>query len=109
MKKILYIFLTLSILLIGCSKEDDVQITQQVPNLDQNLYGEWNDGSYDLSLSSNGKFVYWYENNTGNSGEWWVQDGYLLLDYTGSGSGTGSSYSVNGNELYFRGNYWYKN
>ena len=29
MKKILYIFLTLSILSTGCSKEDDVQLTQE--------------------------------------------------------------------------------
>ena len=69
MKNILYILLTLSILSIGCSKEDDVQITQEVTNnLDENLYGTWklsDDGNstydYYRSFSSNGRSGYWTE------------------------------------------------
>ena len=42
MKKLLYIFLTLSILSIGCSNDDDsVQPTNTTLSLDNNLIGEW--------------------------------------------------------------------
>jgi len=119
MKKILYIFLTLSILSTGCSKEDDVQITQEVTNnLDENLYGVWKQISanyhYYRSFSSNGKSGYWREyQNDGNpeinySYDWWVEDGYIVLDSESSNSSTILSYSVSGNSLTLNEGSWNK-
>jgi len=122
MKKILYIFLTLSILSTGCSKEDDVQITQEVTNnLDENLYGIWGnvdeysyvDGNYRYvsnyfrSFSSNGNWTSWTIKETfsiptqeslqiktenSNSGIWWTEDNYLFTPGV-------YSYSLNNNTL----------
>ena len=103
MKKILYIFLTLSILSIGCSKEDDdsIQLTQETPSdLDQNLFGIWKDineltiGNYSYqyyrSFSSNGMWNSWtistYIPNGNNytddesTGSWWSQDNYIFFN-----------------------------
>lgn len=115
MKKILYIFLTLSILSIGCSKEDDVQIVQETPfSLDDKLYGIWKDSDetdpdndYYRSYTSNGKWTSWrvwvHNGNTNDeyTGNWWVEDNYLFSDYSNM---TTSSvdvfvYNVNGNTL----------
>ena len=121
MKKILYIFLTLSILSTGCSKEDDVQITQEVTNnLDQDLYGVWSSGNdgwndyYYRSFSSNGKSGYWKEDNNDGfpdnevSFDWWVEDGYIVLDSESSNSSTILSYSVSGNTLTLNSGTWTK-
>ena len=125
MKKILYIFLILSIFSTGCSKEDDVQITQEVTNnLDANLYGVWklNQGSisYYRSFSSNGKFGSWREDNDlvpeyEISGDWWVEQNNLItqeMDYSSSfGSYINTyifDYSVSGDELLLNQGIWTK-
>ena len=74
MKRFLYLFLTLSFLSTGCSKEDDIQITQQVSSsLDNNLIGIWESdfvfveeqnsytytNTYYRSFSSNGNYTTW--------------------------------------------------
>ena len=116
MKKILYIFLTLSILSTGCSKEDDVQITQEVTNnLDENLYGEWKSNSFSVyrSFSSNGKWGYWYLSNgfpySELSGDWWVQNDQVFLQlYQSVSSTTILDYSVSGNTLTLNNGTWIK-
>ena len=105
MKNILSILLV-SVLLFSCSKEDEIQDTI----LDSDLIGNWyheNGGSnssnycYDMTLSSNGKFVYQSErcydewNYLSNSGDWWVEGNHLVL--SGSSWGLTSTYSLNGN------------
>jgi len=59
MNKILYIFLTLSILSVGCSKEDDpIQLTQETPSdLDQNLYGIWKNTNENTEYITSGPFI----------------------------------------------------
>ena len=47
MKKTLYIFLTLSILTIGCNQKDDDSV-QPVTNLDSNLFGIWTCSDWDF-------------------------------------------------------------
>ena len=125
MKKILYIFLTLSILSIGCSKEeDDIQIVQETPSsLDDKLYGIWKDSdetssNYDWyrSYTSNGKWTSWREDLNGNfeeyeyTGNWWVQDNYLFSDYSNSSTSSVDVfiYNVNGNTLTLDGSPWKK-
>ena len=112
MKKLLYIILTLSILSTGCSKEDDdiqpTQTSEVISNLDPNLYGNWNREltGYYLTLSSNGKYVW-----VSTSGDWWVQQGRLLLHETGgSGNSYNDSYTLSngGTELYYNGYVFYK-
>ena len=114
MKKILYIFLTLSILSIGCSKEDDdsIQLTQETPSdLDQNLFGIWKNETtsgytsyqYYRSFSSNGMWNSWTIETyilSGQSftedestGSWWSQDNYIFFN------STPYEYSIIGNTL----------
>jgi hypothetical protein len=115
MKKILYIFLTLSILSIGCSKEEDdsIQLTQETPtDLDQNLFGIWKNtyepsGSYSYkyyrSFSSNGMWNSWTIRTNTNSGQtytddkstgtWWSEDNYIFFEYNVF------EYSISGNTL----------
>ena len=115
MKKILYIFLTLSILSTGCSKEDDdsIQLTQETPSdLDQNLLGIWKntyeeiDGSntytYYRSFSSNGRWNSWtirtYTTgqtwtNDESTGTWWSEDNYIFFE------NNVFEYSISGNTL----------
>ena len=116
MKNILFILLTLSILSTGCSKEDDVQITQEVTNnLDENLYGVWVQISkseyFYRSFSSNGKSGSWFETNgvpfDDNSYDWWVEDGYIVLDSENLGTVI-LSYSVSGNSLTLNEGSWNK-
>tara|TARA_B110000211_G_scaffold170723_1_gene192666 strand:- start:300 stop:662 length:363 start_codon:yes stop_codon:yes gene_type:complete len=108
MKKILYIFLTLSILSTGCSKEDDdtIQVTQEtISSLDENLYGVWKKNGtstldYFRTFSSNGKSNFWVDNNGSQSsnwsGDWWVENDILLLS-----SGYSLRYTISGNTLTF--------
>tara|TARA_Y100000589_G_C26662941_1_gene430707 strand:+ start:110 stop:463 length:354 start_codon:yes stop_codon:yes gene_type:complete len=116
MKNILYILITLSILSTGCSKEDDVQITQEVTNnLDENLYGTWklsDDGSniydYYRSFSSNGRSGYWRErdgnpNDSYSVSDWYVQDNYIFFN-----SNSILSYSVSGITLTLNSGLWIK-
>ena len=116
MKKILYIFLTLSILSTGCSKEDDdsIQLTQETPSdLDQNLFGIWknsyeestpsNTYKYYRSFSSNGMWNSWtirtynlndYTTTLDESyGSWWSQDNYIFF------ANDVYQYSISGNTL----------
>ena len=110
MKNILSILLV-SVLLFGCSKEDEIQETI----LDSDLFGNWSDASgsycYDMTLSSNGQFVYQSERcSDGNyfssySGEWWIEGNNLVL--SGELALT-SSYSITSWGLNFDGRSWYK-
>ena len=116
--KNIFSILLISVLLFSCSK-DRVRPT----TLDADLFGNWKEdlgsnntglNSYDyyLTLSSNGKFVYYieYSNNpqhsysTGNSGEWWVEGNNLAL--TGDGFGMTDKYSVSENSLNWGGMSW---
>jgi len=123
MKKILYIFLTLSILSLGCSKEDDTQIIQQSTLiLDENLYGKWYlDNPWERNyrtFSSSGKWAYWKEDLINgvpndipwneNTGEWWVQSGYVFLQYQSSSVTDIFLYSVSGNTLTLNLGSWTK-
>lgn len=115
MKNILHILFTLSILSTGCSKEDDVQITQEVTNnLDENLYGEWKLNYNDIyrSFSSNGKWGYWEMSGgiptSENSGDWWVENDQVFYQYNGSSSTQVTSYSVSGNTLMLNNGTWTK-
>ena len=110
MKNILSILLV-SVLLFGCSKEDEIQPT----TLDTELHGNWSDYSnnyyYDMTLSSNGMFVYQIRHsNTGvwssNSGTWWTEGDHLVL--SGDSWSMTEDYSVSGNSLDYDGQIWEK-
>jgi hypothetical protein len=100
MKKILYILLTLSILSVGCSKEDDdtIQVTQETTsNLDSDLYGIWKEdpGTYTRSFSSNGKWGFWINNDSPYGeigGDWWVEQDKVFLQWLTYNSSSGGSY-----------------
>lgn len=119
MKKILYIFLTLSILSIGCSKEDDdiTTIETTTTHLDSKLYGEWerysDPNDYYYSFSSNGKWGYWITYLGGSpadesSGDWWIEGDQLFLQYQSSSSTTIFDYTVSGNTLTLNSGTWTK-
>jgi len=116
MKKILYIFLTLSILSTGCSKEEDdsIQLTQETPSdLDQNLFGIWKNTNESISsgyshkdyrsFSSNGMWNTWTIStrisdgysytSTESTGTWWSQDNYIFFNQYPY------QYSISGNTL----------
>tara|TARA_B110000902_G_C14133712_1_gene523002 strand:- start:175 stop:513 length:339 start_codon:yes stop_codon:yes gene_type:complete len=111
-KNILSILLV-SILLFGCSKEEEIQPTV----LNTDLYGNWESSvsgyfCYTMTISSNGQFVYQSEacNNgedfTSNSGQWWVEETHLVL--SGYSWGLTDDFSVSGNSLEFDGKSWVK-
>ena len=124
MKKILYIFFTLSILSTGCSKEDDLQ------EIDVDLIGIWkldydndSDDEFLRSFSSNGRWGYWSEKYTldvngeytifsytynGETGDWWVEENILFLNYDDSPDDDILQYSVSGNTLYLNQGSWSK-
>lgn len=111
MKNILSILLV-SVLLFGCSKEEEIQPTV----LNTDLYGNWeseyNDYCYIMTISSNGQFV--YQSNlcsnggdfTSNSGQWWVEETHLVL--SGYSWALTDYFSVSGNSLYYDGKSWVK-
>jgi|AP45_3_1055517.scaffolds.fasta_scaffold266086_1 hypothetical protein len=107
MKNILSILLV-SVLLFGCSKEDEIQDTV----LDSLLYGHWenyyNGSNYNMVLSSNGQFVYWRDDSSGNDngGDWWVEGSTLVL--SGDQYDIGGTYSVSGNSLEWDDRSWDK-
>ena len=97
MKKILYIFLTLSILTVGCSKEDDVQVVQETTtHLDENLIGLWKQSEYYTTsdyyrtFSSNGEYSHFRDDINDNyideqsQGTWYTEGNVLVT--------TGSTY-----------------
>ncbi len=97
MKKILYIFLTLSILTVGCSKEDDVQVVQETTtHLDENLIGLWKqseshtNSNYYRTFSSNGEYSHFEDDLDDNyideysQGTWYTEGNVLVT--------TGSTY-----------------
>ena len=95
----------------GCEK-DTIEDTQ----LDSKLYGNWTDYSgnyyYDMTLSSNGMFVYQnrYYTSSGwdsNSGMWWVEGNHLVL--SGDSWGMTEEYVVSGNTLEYDNQTWEKN
>ena len=72
MKKTLFIFLILSILSIGCNKEDDIQIIQEVSNsLDENLFGIWKDEYELVENNSNYTYIYTYYTSFSSNGNWY--------------------------------------
>tara|TARA_B100000575_G_scaffold145523_1_gene116152 strand:- start:403 stop:762 length:360 start_codon:yes stop_codon:yes gene_type:complete len=100
----------------GCEK-DTIEDTQ----LDSDLYGNWTHetgGSssynycYDMTLSSNGRFVYQSEscyygdNHTSNSGDWWVEGNHLVL--SGDSWGLTEEYVVGANTLEYDNKTWTK-
>jgi len=105
MKKLLYIFLTLSILSIGCSNDDDsVQPTNTTLSLDNNLIGEWYvedwDGgwSWTLVFFSNGEYHEYYvdgPNSSDHHGDWYVENQLLYF----SDWGYLIEYNISGNSL----------
>tara|TARA_X000000368_G_scaffold198879_1_gene157002 strand:- start:128 stop:442 length:315 start_codon:yes stop_codon:yes gene_type:complete len=102
-KNILSILLV-SVLLFGCSK-DRVQDTV----LDSDLFGNWKNGNLNMTLSSNGNFVYYHSSDGiyDNNGIWWVEDDYLLL--SGNNRTLGDDYSItDGGRLDFLGSNWDK-
>ena len=111
MKNILSILLV-SVLLFGCSKEEEIQPTV----LNTDLYGNWessyNGYCYTMTISSNGQFVYQSEgcsdgsDFTSNSGQWWVEETHLVL--SGYSWGLTDDFSVSGNSLEFDGQSWVK-
>ena len=114
MKNILSILLV-SVLLFGCSKEDDetTPIQTTISNLDSDLYGHWRNYSsgyyYNMVLSSNGQFVYWRDNSSlsQNGGEWWVEGNTLVL--FGNNYNVGGDYSFIGSTLGWDDRSWTKN
>ena len=129
MKKILNIFFIFSILSTGCSPDDDLQ---EIVNtqIDGDLIGIWKldydgDSNDDFfrSFSSNGQWGYWRENYSvdGNgeftifnftadeeTGDWWVEENILFLDYDDSPTDDILQYSVSGNTLYLNTYSWSK-
>ena len=111
MKNILSLLLV-SVVLFGCSKEEEIQPTI----LNTDLYGNWestdNGSCYIMTLSSNGQFVYQSEFcNTGeyfnsNSGHWWIEEAHLVL--SGYSWGLSDDFTVSGNSLEFDDQNWYK-
>ena len=111
MKNILSILLV-SVLLFGCSKEEEIQPTL----LNTDLYGNWessyNGYCYTMTISSNGQFVYQSKgcsdgsDFTSNSGQWWVEETHLVL--SGYFWGLTDDFSVSGNLLEFDGQSWVK-
>ena len=111
MKHILSLLLV-SIILFGCSKDEEIQPTI----LNTDLYGNWestyNGNCYTMTLSSNGQFVYQSEVcNTGddfdsNSGLWWIEETHLVL--SGYSWGLTDEFSVSDNSLEFDGQNWSK-
>ena len=102
MKNILSILLT-CIILFGCSK-NNIQNTV----LDSDLYGNWthSTGNYcrDMTLSSNGQFVYSRGYCSGSTefssgGHWWVEENNLVL--SGDSFGLTKYYSVSDDILDF--------
>ena len=86
MKKILYIFLTLSIISVGCSDDNTVQPTS---NLDANLFGVWvytniNVHTETYTFLSNESWTFDYISSTHEdtySGTWLTQNQMLYLSY----------------------------
>ena len=110
MKNILSILLV-SVLLFGCSKEDEIQPS----TLDSDLYGNWSDYEsstyYEMTLSPNGLFVYQTRSSNtsvwnGNSGIWWTEGDHLVL--SGDNWAVSESYSLSGNSLDYYGQSWSK-
>ena len=102
MKKILYIFLTLSIISIGCSDDDTVQPTT---NLDSNLLGIWLSlegpgDTWTYHFLSDGTYleIYTYSdsNPSNTNGTWLTQNGSLYLSEWNEGN---IPYDINGDSL----------
>ena len=105
MKKLLYIFLILSILTIGCNNDDDsitptsTTTTSTTLSLDDSLIGTWYSSGWDCTFFffSNGKYheVYHFSGGSDNHGDWYVVDEFLYL----SDWGYVIEYNISGNSL----------
>ena len=101
MKKVLYIFLTLSIISVGCSDDDDT--VQPTTNLDSNLFGIWvsNEGPttpWTYTFLSDGTYtdVYGSPPQDTYSGTWLEQNQSLYLSKWGPGN---IPYNIQGDSL----------
>jgi len=117
----------------GCEEDDLEEITNTI--IDENLVGVWklldSDYYYDYyrSFSSNGQWGYWrddleateYDPVTGEwlwvsfsnytneqTGDYWVEDNIILLNYYDFSSDQIFSYSVSGNLLTLNQDVWEK-
>ena len=110
MKNILYILLSLSILSVGCSKEDDIFTN----NLDSRLFGEWKLDDFNTfrSFSSNGKWGYWISDDgvpiNESSGDWWVENDKVILQYHEAFNSYIMYYTITGNTLTLNYGIWTK-
>ena len=110
--KYLYIILFIIPLIFTSCDEEEIQPTM----LTIALYGNWesvyNDHCYTMTLSSNGQFVYQFddcvtgEDHFSNSGLWWTEENHLVL--SGDSWGLTDGFSVSGNSLEFNGQIWDK-
>ena len=111
MKNILSLLLV-SIILFGCSKEEEIQPTILNTDLYGNSESTDNGNCYIMTLSANGQFAYQSEFcNTGegfnsNSGHWWIEGTHLVL--SGYSWGLTDDFSVSDNALEFDGQNWVK-
>tara|TARA_Y100000589_G_C26859717_1_gene509451 strand:+ start:108 stop:485 length:378 start_codon:yes stop_codon:yes gene_type:complete len=107
----------------GCEEDDNLEeVTGTV--IDENLIGVWKlvetDGNDDYyrSFSSNGRWGYWNENLFSNgqlssisdeqTGDFWIQDNVLLLDYDDSPTDDIMYYTVTENTLTLNEGVWEK-
>ena len=98
MKKVIYIFLTLSIISVGCSDDDDS--VQPTTNLDSNLFGIWssNEGPsipWNYHFLSDGSYLR-IEGNYNVGGTWLTQNQSLYLSLVDEGN---IPYDIQGDSL----------
>ena len=111
MKKLLLILLTLSVISVGCS--DDEEIIQPTTNLDSNLFGVWIWTNLDIhtetyTFFSDETWTFDFLNSTFDfqySGTWLVQNQMLYLSHlTPSNDEETIPYSIQGDSLIFETN-----
>ena len=106
MKKILYIFLTLSILSTGCSDDDDT--IQPITNLDSNLLGIWlpiegPSDTWTYNFLSDGTYIeetiYIGENPSISNGSWLTENQSLYMTENGESPDGNIPYNIQGDSL----------
>ena len=114
MTRFLYLFLTLSLLSTGCSKEDDIQITQQVSSsLDNNLIGIWVGDNVYVDFQSNYTYTYTYYRSFSSNGNYTTWSSVYrtynsdptFSPYTYSESETSGNWWTEGDYLFLIDNY----
>jgi len=126
-KYLILLIIPLLFFSIGCEGDENLEeVTDTI--IDQNLIGVWklietNSGyDYFRSFSSNGKWGYWIENlmyengqyiSVSNfldqeTGDYWVEDDYIIFNYSNSSIDDVSYYNVSGNTLTLNQGNWEK-